>query len=88
MKTLDFKSWILAAEDDSTTNAPQSNIDPADTNPVLNAAKQKAKAAVQSAIARKKNPIQAAQQAVAQSNVPTNKLGKIMPQDPDANSAM
>jgi len=73
MKTLDFKTWLTSedvAQDDAV------NVDPN-----LSTASKKAQVAVTTAINKGKNPIKAAQMAVAQSKVPPNKLGQVMPQD-------
>jgi hypothetical protein len=79
MKTLDFKDW-LATEDASQVQ--QQNTDKAvEMDPNLSTAAKKAQVAVQTAINKGKNPIKAAQTAIAQSKVPPNKLGQVMPQD-------
>jgi len=77
MNILNFKMWF--AEDDSTN----SKGDPAMSDPALRAASVSANAAMKQAIAKKTNPLKAVQTAVANSNVPTNKLGKVMPTDPN-----
>lgn len=74
MKTLEFKTWL--SED---ANATQKIAN----DPVLKTAQANAQTAVKMAIAKKQDPLKAAQNAVMAANVPTNKLGKIMPKDPD-----
>jgi len=75
MNTLDFKHWL---EDISQTQNDDKSVS---MDPNLSIAAKKAQSAVQMAINKGKNPIKAAQLAVAQSKVPPNKLGQVMPQD-------
>lgn len=72
MNTLDFKSWLEAMM------GPTGPLDPK-----LQAAQQAATTAAKQAIMTKQNPIKAAQKAVLAANVPTNKLGKVMPTEDD-----
>ena len=81
MIDLNFKKWV---EQDETN----SGIAPELQDPNLASAAKQAKNAAQMALKNKKNPIQAAQQAVLQSNVPVNKLGSIMPKDQDQKNAV
>ncbi len=75
MNTLNFKNWFVA-EDANPNDEKAISMDPN-----LSTAAKKAQVAVQAAINKGQNPIKAAQMAVAQSKVPPNKLGQIMPQD-------
>lgn len=70
---INFKQWLEAL---GKPMKPE-------TDPNVMIAQKKAAQAVQLAIKGGKNPVKAAQTAVAQSNVPANKLGKVMPVGPD-----
>lgn len=70
---INFKQWV---------EAMVKPMKP-ETDPNVLIAQKKASQAVQLAIKGNKNPVKAAQNAVAQSNVPVNKLGKVMPVGPD-----
>ena len=78
MHNLDFKSWVEEMDATAVGAAP------AEMDPTLAPIIKKAQGAMKTAIGKKQNPIAAAQQAVATSNVPLQKLGKIMPKDDDA----
>jgi hypothetical protein len=82
MLNLNFRKWV----EDSTSNV-SSTASPEDTDPTLAAASKQAKSAAQIALKNKKNPIQAAQKAILASDVPMNKLGKILPKDADHTDA-
>lgn len=73
MDNLNFKHWLEAI--------PQPNPELAD--PTLGATAAAAKVAAQTAIKKGQNPIVAAQGAVLKSKIPVNKLGQIMPTDPN-----
>jgi hypothetical protein len=75
---LNFKTWL---EDIDPAQAKQPDPNALKNDPTIGPAQKKAQMAVQDAIKKGKNPIQAAQQAVATSNVPMNRLGDIMPKD-------
>lgn len=79
MNILNFKQWV----EDSVSDAAAAALKNA-SDPNLARASQQANVAVQAAIKAKKNPLQAAQNAVVKAGVPTNKLGAVMPKDPDA----
>lgn len=67
MSNLNFKKWLEDA------------MQP--TDPTIMAAQQAVLAAGQQAVAAKKNPILAMQQAALKSKVPLNKMGDLMPKD-------
>lgn len=77
MLNLNFKKWV---EDSS-------NIDPTKSDPTLMAAASQAKNAAQSALRNKKSPLQAMQKSILNSDVPMNKLGKVLPKDVDQTDA-
>ena len=79
MLNLNFRKWV---EDIGATN-----MDPAKSDPVLMAASQQAKNAAQTALKNKKNPLQAMQKTILASDIPMNKLGKILPKDVDQTDA-
>ena len=78
MNILNFKQWV----EDSVSDAAAALKNASDPN--IARASQQANVAVQAAIKAKKNPLQAAQNAVVKAGIPTNKLGAVMPKDPDA----
>ncbi len=75
MNTLDFKMWLSEV---GTLPNPADNNDPA-----IKTANNNANNAARLAVMKKKDPLKAAQQAVLNSNLPANKLGKVLPKDPD-----
>lgn len=79
MIDLNFRAWM----EDSTSTVGQTDDMKIAANPKLAAANSQAQLAAKNAMARKKNPLQAAQKAVLNANVPSNQLGTVLPKDPD-----
>jgi hypothetical protein len=78
---LNFKKWM---EDSiANNNGQQDDMSKILADPKLSAANAQAQQAARQAIQGKKNPIQAAQKAVLNANIPSNKLGSVLPKDPD-----
>jgi len=71
MLNLNFRKWV------------EDSVNPIQTDPVLMRASNQAKSAAQMALKNKKNPLQAAQNSILSSDVPMNKLGKVLPKDVD-----
>lgn len=78
MVNLNFRKWF-----EDSMSSVSSSRSPEEADPNLAAAAKQAKSAAKMALQSKKNPIQAAQKAILNSNVPMNQLGKILPKDMD-----
>lgn len=82
MNTLCFKSWL---EDMNTADSLNQSQQLA-KDPALATANKAAQAAAKNAVLKKQNPLQAARMAVLNSNLPANKLGSVLPNDPSDKS--
>lgn len=80
MINLDFRSWM---EDSVANNGQKDDMSKILADPKLSTANQQAQQAAKQAVQNKKNPLKAAQNAVLNANVPSNKLGALLPKDPD-----